>query len=101
MLKIIIQKLGKYLEDTSDYPYTTAISKIDEKNLKQIADDIGIDYIHMDRQSNIDKKLEDLKSDKFISSDEKTNSYVDIYYIFVIPLLLLFIFEFINYKRKL
>lgn len=55
----------------------------------------------MDRQSNIDDKLEELKTSKFISSDEKSNSYTDIYYIFVIPLLLLLIFEFINYKRKL
>ncbi len=35
------------LEDTSDYPYKPAVSKIDEDNLKKIADDLGVDYINM------------------------------------------------------
>ena len=38
-----------------------ALSKIDEKNLNQIANDLEIDYIHMDRQSNVDKVLKPIK----------------------------------------
>ena len=36
----------EYIMDYSDYKYDKAISKIDEKNLKSIANDIKIDYIN-------------------------------------------------------
>ena len=41
----------------NDYNSVTAISKIDENNLKQIASDIGIDYIQMSKTENIDYKI--------------------------------------------
>lgn len=96
---------AEYLEDrsTDEYPYPKAISKIDENNLKKIASDIGIDYINMSKQSNIDKKLKEIKKEvqNKISDEDKKTSFEDIYYIFVIPLLLLVIYELINYKKKL
>ena len=42
---------------------TIEIEKIDEKNLKKLASDMGISYIHMDKQSRIDSKLEKLKNE--------------------------------------
>ena len=85
----------QYLQDrSSEYPYKDAISVLDEENLNAIADDMGIEYINMSKQSNIDDKLREINGDK-------KNDYTDIYYIFVIPLVILLIWEFINYKRKL
>lgn len=90
-----------YVQDfTGDYA-GDAISKIDEENLNKLADDMGIDYIHMTDQSNIDDKLEKIKAETVSDSENSSKSSVDIYYIFVIPLLGLLIYEFIWYKRNL
>ncbi len=94
----------EYLEDnTSDtFPYPKAVSKIDENNLKQIADDMGIKYIHMTKQSDIETKVEQIRKDavKNLGNSDK-KFYNDIYFIFVIPLLGMLIYETINYKKKL
>ena len=46
-----------YLEDPteydSSYKHPVALSKIDEKNLKKIASDMNIDYIHMEKQVDL------------------------------------------------
>lgn len=92
----------EYLQDQTSYPYTNAVSKIDEKNLKKIASDIGIDYISMNKQSQIDDKLDSIKQKWIKSSDiEETNTYTDIYYIFVIPACILLVYDFIIYRRRL
>ena len=93
-----------YLEDytTASYPIPKAISRIDENNLKTVASDIGIDYIYMTDKSDIDDKIneiEKMKVTKFENSSD--NSYIEIYYIFAIPLIGMLVYEFINYKRKL
>ncbi|MBQ7105179.1 MAG: VWA domain-containing protein [Bacilli bacterium] len=90
----------EYLEDTSSYPYKTAISRIDEDNLRTIGDSLGLDYINMNNQSNIDKKIDNILSGvEYQSTKIDINSYEDTYYIFVIPLLGLLVYEFINFKR--
>jgi len=91
-----------YLEDKSDYPYTKAISKIDEDNLEEIADDMGIEYIHMTEQENIDKKIKEIKKE-FLNENGSSNKsgYTDIYYIFAILLFILLVYEYINYKRRM
>lgn len=95
----------EYLEDKSGsgYPYPKAISKIDEKNLKQVASDMGVEYINMSKQSNIDKKLKEIKKElqSGVAEEDKKAGFEDVYYIFVVPLILLIAYEFINYKKKL
>lgn len=88
--------------DDNNY-YVTAISKLDEKNLKQIATDLGLDYIQMSKTSNIDYKLKDIKQQISVSqtNEEKSSSYQDIYYYFAIPLAILLIMNFILQKRRL
>lgn len=85
------------------YKKITGISKLDERNLKKISSDLNIDYIHMNKTSNIDYKLRDIK--KYISSSQnqevKIKSYKDIYYYFAIPLVLLLILNFIVQKRRI
>lgn len=94
----------EYLEDTTQrYPYPKAVSKLDEENLKTVAKDIGLEYINMKKQSNIDYKLNEITRNirKEVVEDNNKNGYIDIYYIFVIPLLVLLVYEFINYKKKM
>jgi len=95
-----------YLEDptkynTSGYGNPVALSKIDENNLKKIAKDLEIDYIHMEKQSNIESKLKDIQNTAKKNTEEKNeDAYTDIYYIILVPILILVIFEIFDYKRK-
>lgn len=88
----------------SDYNHKLALSKIDEKNLKSIASDFGIDYIHMSKQSDLDSKIRDLQRKtnnlEMTEDMESKEGYADIYYWFVIPLMLLFVWDFVCNKRK-
>ena len=92
------------VQDESDFPSKDAISKIDEKNLKAIAKDLGISYRNMNKNDTdvvIDDIIKDIKENTASSLDNKSLSgYKDIYYIFVIPLLLLLIYEFLNLKFR-
>lgn len=94
----------EYLEDNTQntYPHPKAISKIDEENLKQIAKDLGIEYVNMQKTSNVDKILKKISRD--ISRDAQTfdvNTCNDTYYIFAIMLIMVLFFELINYKRRI
>ena len=86
--------------DKSNYKKIDALSIIDEKNLKKIASDIGIDYVHMEPNQNIDNKLNAIKKNanyNLASMDKAT--YDDVYFIFVIPLFILLILELNKYRR--
>lgn len=90
----------KYIEYYNNFKKEKAVSKIDESNLKKIANDIDVDYINMNKQSNIKNKIKEIK--KLIVSNKQNSSkanYDDIYYIFLIPLLLLLLIEFGKYRR--
>lgn len=94
-----------YLEDKTDYsiyPYPKAVSKIDESNLKAIANDMSVDYINMSKQPNINSKMSEIKSRyEDASSVENKNGYTDLYFVFAVPLLGLLVYEFVVYKKKL
>ncbi len=92
-----------YYYNENTYQNVRAISKIDEKNLKQIASDLKIDYIQMSKTSNIDYKLNNIKQQSYASqtAEQKTSSYQDIYYYFAIPLVILLIIDFILKKRRM
>ena len=89
------------VEDKRTFPYKPAVSCIDEDNLEQLSKDLGIEYIHMDRQEKLDKTL-DKCLDLLEKDTEETTEYgyVDTYYWFVIPLAALIAYEFISVKRR-
>ena len=107
-------KKGGYMKDESEYAtneyimdYTStnfgkAISKIDEKNLKEIANDMDVDYIHVTNSNDINSKIKQIKNKtkSTLESNDKS-SYDDIYYIFVIPLLILLFIEFDRFRRRI
>lgn len=106
-------KTVEYLEEESEYLYyyddnydkQLAVSRIDEENLKSIASDFGIGYVHMTKQSEIDstiKALQEKVSNLEVRKDTKSmEGYEDIYYLFVIPLLVLLIVDFIHLRKRL
>lgn len=89
------------LEDTSGYPRKPAVSKIDEKNLKSIADDLGISYINMNDSTNVDPVIKKIQRE--VTGDSKTGKvkgFVDIYYIFAAMLAALLVLDFVDIRRK-
>lgn len=89
---------GEYV--MANYGQEKAISKMNEANLKKIAEDMDLDYIHISNPKDIQSKIKELKtlaSSSFQSSDKST--YEDTYYIFLIPLFLLLLFHFREYKE--
>ena len=91
----------EYLEDRrSSYPYKPAISKINEDNLKKIAKDLGIDYIHMTNQNNINNKIKQIISKSTIDENNKINSYKDTYYPLAILLSILILIELYLDRRE-
>lgn len=96
----------EYLEYYDEnYDKQLAVSKIDEDNLKKIASDLGVSYIHMTKQSQIDKYIDKMKSkaEKFVVNEDMKpeNGYRDIYFWFLIPLIILLVWDYIYYKRKI
>ena len=93
---------NEYIMDYTDTNFGKAISKIDEKNLKEIANDMNVDYIHITNSNNINSKIKQIKNKtkSTLESNDKS-SYDDIYYIFVIPLLILLFIEFDRFRRRI
>ena len=91
----------KTLMDERSYPYEPAVSCIDEDNLEQLADDLGVTYVHMDKTERIKSTLTKLKNGVDTDEEENTKSgYKDVYYYFAIPLAGLVAYEFISVKRR-
>lgn len=89
------------VEDKRNYPYEPAVSKIDEKNLKSLSLDLGIEYVHMDDPEDLDGTIENIMKLLDAETEETTEyGYADIYYWFVIPLAVLVAYEFISVKRR-
>lgn len=92
----------EYVEDPTSYPRGRAKSKLDSSNLSKIANDLGIEYIYMDKQSNLDNKLNELENMKKVENiDNKENTYGETYYLFSMILVGMLIYEFIRYRRRL
>ncbi len=91
-----------YVMDRSSWDEIKAVSTLDEKNLKQIADDSNLEYIYMNKQTNIDNKLKEIKklTKNEIAENDKL-SYEDTYYFLIIPLFILLLLNYKKYKEVL
>ncbi len=78
-----------YLRDWSsgEYPAPLAVSMIDEDNLRKMADQLGVEYIHMDKQDNVKEIVDSTKSFQEMAEGEDEYAYDDIYYFFCWPLI--------------
>ena len=89
------------VQDKRHYPYTTALSKIDEDNLEALADDLDLPYVYMNETSKIDDVLDGIIAG--YDSEQKEDmraGYKDLYYYFCIPLAGLVCYEFFSVKRR-
>lgn len=96
--------------DYDVYPFAPARSRIDEKNLEQIASDLEVPYIHMTDEKKLDSVISKIKAEANLERENKLETKTqdpylgakDLYYIFVIPLCLLLMIEafFMGKKRE-
>lgn len=81
-----------------------ALSKIDENNLKGLAEEMGLEYIYMDKSENVDAILSYIRQiAKATVGEAKIQTFEDTYFYYAIPLLLLLLLELVRmvYVRKL
>lgn len=92
-----------YYDDNFDK--VKAVSKIDEGNLRSIAENLDVDYIHMTAHSDIYDYINDIKDNMsgVVTSEnqDSTVGYSETYYYFLIPLIVLLVFDLMYYKRKI
>ncbi|MCL1852053.1 MAG: VWA domain-containing protein [Peptococcaceae bacterium] len=90
----------EFIQDKTKTPFVKALSKLDESTLKRIAGDMGVDYIRMDQQTNIAHKLNEIDQ-KLQTKVVSINTFDDIYYIFVLPLVPLLVWELVAMRRRM
>ena len=102
-----------FLGDVSAQVYTydenynrqAAVSVINEDNLKSISSDMGVGYVHMTSQSQINKTLTRIQMQIDQSGEttikDTTAGYSDTFFYLLFPLIPLLIADFIYYKRKI
>ena len=90
-----------YYDD--NFNYKEAISKIDEESLENIAESMGLTYVHMEDQRDIDDVINEIlmMQHEFIADGDETEGYADIYFWFLIPLIAILAIDCICIKRKL
>ena len=89
-----------YLLDKTKSPYQAAISKIDENNLKDLASNLSVDYIHMDKTSKINSLLDEIIKSATKDKDDTEYSNKDLYYYFSMTLLIFLFIELLYYRRN-
>lgn len=87
-----------------DFSEVVAKSKIDEKNLKALASDMGIDYYHMINHKMINEITEEIQTaideGLYDSSIEEQDCYKETYWMFAIGLACLLFWDFVYYRIK-
>lgn len=90
---------------TYDYSmgtYMNAISKMDEENLKDIAKDLGVEYVYMDNTSKLDSLIDHVLANIEVGEQQKVEAGKDdTYYYFVIALLVMVLVECFFTKKQL
>ena len=96
-------KIDKYSYVYDENEGKDAISRIDEENLKSIANDLGIEYYNMNSgNKGLSQAISVIKgaSKTVADKDSGLEKYKDIYYWFAIPLVLLLILELCIFSRR-
>lgn len=87
-----------------NYNKSVAISKIDEKNLEALAEDMGVSYYHMTKANTVDEVINDIKSSiemgTITASDEKREGFYETYWIYALILAVLLLADFVQYRIK-
>lgn len=98
-------KTDTYSSNQQDYVKLAngqrAVSKMDESTLKKIAEETNLEYIHMEEETDIYEKVEDILEMLIVSEPEEytTEHYTDVYPLLILPLMLLLAIKYL-FTRK-
>lgn len=79
--------------DSTTFPQPSALSKIDEGNLKTIASQLGVKYFHRTNPDGIKQVAEDIDIGKIIKSSHDSEVYDDLYWIATVPIVAMLGYE--------
>ena len=97
-MQYLVDAQGFLINSDNNSPY---ISKLDENNLRILADNLGINYFHMTDYSVLESKIYDLKKDAYEKEEEyQIEKKVDIYFYFTGALTILLMMELYYYRRN-
>ena len=89
----------------SGYNRVTAISKIDEGNLQDLAADLGVGYYHMQNHNDLKEAIDTIKTAINTGDFERDNKagegQLEIYYILAGAVGVLLIYDMIYYRKRL
>ncbi|MBO4242698.1 MAG: VWA domain-containing protein [Clostridiales bacterium] len=89
----------------SSYNSVTAISKIDEGNLEDIAEDLGLPYYHMTKPSSARTVaadvLDNIETGQFTKTQEDRKGFAETYWIFAIALGVFLAYDFVVLRLKM
>ena len=99
---------GGNMTDANNYGHITdpdtgdlAISYLDEENLRLIASDLRVDYIHMRAPGDLSYLLSSIRAGSTTSvGEDEAAVYDDTYFYYVIPLVALLLWELFLFIRK-
>lgn len=87
------------------FDYVPAISKIDEDNLEEIADGLGVDYYHITKDRDIEDVIDSItssiESGEISAVTEQEQSYYELYWIFAAAIAVLLFVDFVYYRVKM
>lgn len=97
---------ASYVEYYNDnWVAVRAVSKIDEDNLEQIADDLGIEYYHMVNKSGINSVIEDIKDqieeEEYSRNEARGEGFIELYPYIAAGLFIFVAYDCIYYRHKL
>lgn len=95
---IMKDSYGFTIRDRGTYDH--AVSCLDENVLQQLAQDLNLPYVHLEKDTDL-QYLEEaiLAESAMVSGTQKAVSYKDLYYLFTVPLILLLLWEIIELFR--
>ncbi len=76
-----------------------SISKINEDNLKKVANVLKLEYSHMPNDDILQSKIESIKEEAIVNDEGEEELDKDIYYYFSGVLIVLLLFELFHYRR--
>ena len=89
----------------SNFNSVTAVSKIDEGNLEDIAADLGLNYYHMTKPSNARTVaadvMDNIETGQFTKSVEDRKGFAETYWIFAIALGIFLAYDFVVLRTKM
>ena len=81
--------------------HSEAVSRIDEDNLRQLAEDLNVPYIHSSDIDSLQQQLDSIRAEFEAEPEEELKTgYADVYFCFAALLIPIVAYEFISLKRR-